>query len=222
MTTRQRLTLSAPYPPITTAETTDTRTGRVRYRFRGPRATGTVVIAPYRRGWEALPSAVHLRFGDGPDHQTDQHRTDRPCIHGVSLVGGLILTPADYLNADKHRRALMVTFRRSTGRYTTTRAPERTSRYAAAIVHALLTTWHARPDRDDLVRAAARLTAAHHLRCLYESAINPTRERIAELTRTLDDHRATAAELCALAGEYHHLYGQTEPVPDPDQAEAVR
>lgn len=214
MTTRRRLTLPPPYPPITTAETTDTHTGRVRYRFRGPRATGTIVIAPYHRGWEPLPSQIHLQFGDGPDHEREYRRTDRPRINGVSLIGGLIVDPDEFLTRTDPTRWLH--FRRPTGPYTSTGAPERTSQYAAAIVHTLITTWCTRPDRADLIRAGARHAAARRLHELYRSAINPTRDRIDTLTGELAEHHQTATALCALAGEYHHLHGDGQPAAAPE------
>ena len=76
---------------------TDTRTGRVTYRFLADRAAGTIIVAPEWRGEDTVvPSAVHVQFGaDAPGAQHE--RPERPVINGVSLVGGLILTPAEYL-----------------------------------------------------------------------------------------------------------------------------
>ncbi|MBN1174886.1 MAG: hypothetical protein JXA67_22195 [Micromonosporaceae bacterium] len=204
-TTRHRLRLPDPHPPVNVAADTDHDRGDVRYRVRGPRATGTVIISPEIRGIDQpLPTQIHIQFGDHAHR--DHERADRLTINGVTLVGGVILTPDDYLTRDHVTLGL----RRSTGPYTSTSAPTATNRYGSAIVRALVQTWYAHPDRDQLTRAAAGRTAAARLAELHRSRIQPTQERIEQLTRDLADH-------FRLADQLHHLardYAQQHPAPD--------
>lgn len=205
MSARHRLTLPRPYPPINVAETVEERTGTVRYRFRGARAAGTILITPRAHDPDPLPDTILVQFGDGSRYTTDTDRTDRPLINGVRLLGGVYLTPEEYLSRDNHE----LHFHRPTGRHTSTSAPEKTNAYASTIVHALVTAWAARPDRDQLTLAAARHTAPTRLNELYRYKINPTQRQIDKLTTELDQYQRQAAELLALASQYHHLYPDT-------------
>lgn len=197
-TVRRRLRLLPPDPPINIAEDADPSTGEVRYRVRGPRATGTVIITP-EPGIEAaaIPQSVRVQFGEHA--WRDHERPDRLTVNGITLVGGVILTPGEYLTRE---RRYSLWLRRSAGPYTGPRAPEATDRYGSAIVHALLTTWYARPDRDQLIRAAAGRAAAGRLAALYRDKIRPREAEIERLQTELLDHLRHAGELYQLAREH--------------------
>ncbi len=198
MNTRRRIPLPHPYPALNIAETTDPATGEVHYRFRGPRATGTIIISPELRGAdEPIPTSIHLQFGE---HATRAHqRADPPVINGVTLTGGITLTPGEYLNRETHHNLRL---HRPTGPYTSTPVPQATDRYSTAIVRALLTTWYARPDRDDLIRTAARRSAAGRLATLYQTKIKTAQAQIETLQRELLDHYRHADQLHKLAREH--------------------
>lgn len=196
MTIRRRLYLTPPYPPINIVENLDVHQGEVRYRFKGPRAAGTVIITPELRGAEPIPTAVHLQFGDPA--LREHERPHRPVVNGVTLTGGVILTPAEYLARDSHTLWL----HRTTGPYTSTRVPDATNRYGSAILHALVRIWHARPDRDQLIRTAARRTAAARLHQLHRGTIDPLKALIEQLERELLDHLRHATAFYELAREH--------------------
>ncbi|MFJ1542381.1 hypothetical protein ACIODS_27965 [Micromonospora chalcea] len=198
MTDRRTLALPSPYADLTAAETTDTDTGRVTYRFRAPRATGTIVIAPEFRGEDsATPAAIYVQFGE--DAYNDNDRAERPVINGVTITGGVILTPAEYLDRPDGG---YLGLRRSVDRWTSTSAPTATSRYGSAIIRTLVAAWHERPDRDDLIQAAARHAAPRRLADLRRYKIDPITEKISQLSDELVDHYALAGQLSRLAAEY--------------------
>jgi hypothetical protein len=194
---RRRLRLPPPDPAINIAEEADPTTGEVRYRFRGLRAAGTIIISPELRGIEEpIPTAVYVQFGEHAAR--DHERADPPVINGVPLTGGVVLTPAEYLA----RSNPILGLHRPTGPYTSTQAPDATRRYGSAIVRALLATWYARPDRDDLIRTAARRTAAGRLANLHRYKIKAAEAEIERLQRELLDHYRLAGELHKLAREH--------------------
>lgn len=201
MTTRRSIQLPPPAPAINIAETVEQATGAVRYRIRGRRATGTIIISPELRGAdEPIPASVYVQFGE---HALREHeRADRPVVNGVPLVGGVILTPADYLAQQHHSLWL----HRSTGPYTSVRVPEATARYGSAIVRALVAAWYARPDRDALIHAAAGRAAAGRLAELHQSRIRPIEAEIERLQHELAGHHRLAGELRRLANEHAHQH----------------
>ncbi|MEV6350990.1 hypothetical protein [Actinoplanes sp. NPDC051851] len=203
MITRRRVQLPAPYPPVNIAETANPATGEIRYRFKGPRAAGTILINPELRGAEPIPTAVHLTFGEYATR--DHERPHRPVINGVTLVGGVILDPAEYLASANHTLWL----HRATGPYTSIRVPDATNRYGSAVIHALVRLWHTRPDRDELILTAARRTARHRLHELHRSAIAPIKTRIEELEHELLDHLRHATALYELARQHDALNHDT-------------
>lgn len=194
---RRRLRLPPPDPAINIAEETDPTTGEVRYRIRGIRAAGTIIISPDRHDTtKPIPTTVRVQFGE---HAARDHdRGDSPTINGVPLTGHVVLSPAVYLARPKPTLGL----HRPTGPYTSTRVPNATNRYGSAIVRALLATWYARPDRDDLIRAAARRTAAGRLAILHRDKIRTAQAEIERLQRELLDHYRLAGELHKLAIEH--------------------
>ncbi|MEU3458249.1 hypothetical protein ABZ671_32420 [Micromonospora sp. NPDC006766] len=214
MTDRRSLALPSPYTDLATAEIINTDTGRVTYRFRAPRATGTIVIGPEFRGEDSpIPTLIYVQFGE--DAYNDHDRADRPVINGVTITGGVILNPAEYLaRPDSGYLGL----RRSIDRWTNTSAPTATSRYGAAIIRALVAAWHERPDHDDLIQAAARHAAPRRLAELHRHKIDPIKAQIDKLSDQLVDHYALAGQLTRLAAEYQATRARTNPEqPDPEQ-----
>ena len=127
--TRARVPLDPPYRPIAIVETADEHRGRVRIAFRGPRAHGVLLIELDHVGADdVLPDRVHVRFGDDAPGVPADQRPDLPHIHGVPLVGGVILDPAEFLNRARHRLG----FHRPTGPWTSVSAPDATTRPRAA------------------------------------------------------------------------------------------
>lgn len=196
-TRRRRIQLPPPDPAIRIAETTDLTTGDVRYRIRGTRAAGTIIITPELRGDQPIPTAVYVQFGEHA-HRAEE-RDDAPVINGVRLNGGVVLTPDEYLTRERHYNLWL---HRATGSYTSTRVPEATDRYGTAIVRALLADWNAQPDRDHLMRIAARRAAAGRLNLLYRDRISTAQAEIERLQRELLDHYRLAGELHKLAREH--------------------
>ncbi|MDM4723345.1 hypothetical protein QTQ03_28485 [Micromonospora sp. WMMA1363] len=212
MTDRRTLPLPSPYTDLNTAETINPDTGRVTYRFRAPRAAGTTVIGPEFRGEDSpIPTLIYAQFGD--DAYNDNDRADRPVINGVTITGGIILNPTEYLARPDGG---YIGLRRSIDRWTNTSAPVATSRYGSAIIRTLLTAWHERPDRDDLIHAAARHAAPRRLAELRRHTIDPIKAQIDKLSDQLVDHYALAGQLTRLAAEYEAT--RTDPQhPDPER-----
>ncbi|MFG3423201.1 hypothetical protein [Micromonospora sp. NPDC048063] len=213
MTDRRTLALPSPYTDLNTAELLDTHTGRVTYRFRAPRAAGTIVIGPEFRGEDSpIPTLIYVQFGD--DAYNDNDRAERPVINGVTITGGVTLNPAEYLARPD---GSYLGLRRSIDRWTNTSAPTATSRYGSAIIRALVTAWHERTDRDDLIQAAARHAAPRRLAELRRHKIDPIKAQIDKLSEQLVDHYALAGQLSRLAAEYEATRTNPEH-PDAKQA----
>lgn len=209
MTSRHRLPLSAPYPPLNIAQSSNDRTGETRYRVRGARVTGSLVLTPENPGWDAaipVPTGVHVQYGAG-DRFMSHTRREPFIVNGITVSGGIVLDPAEFLARERPRLHL----HRATGPYTSSPLPDRTNRYAVAILCALVEHWYAQPTRDELALAVARRTAAKRLHDLYERHITPTRQRVTELIDELAQHEQLAQELCALASEHQHLTATKEP-----------
>ncbi|MFJ2087485.1 hypothetical protein ACIOBK_33510 [Micromonospora chokoriensis] len=214
MTDRRTLTLPRPYTNLATAETLDTDAGRVTYRFRARRVAGTLVIEPEFRGEDSpIPTLIYVQFGE--DAYNDHDRADRPVINGVTITGGVILNPAEYLARPDGG---YIGLRRSIDRWTSTSAPTATSRYGSAIIRTLVAAWHARPDREDLIQAAARHAAPRRLAQLQRDKINPIQAQIDKLSDDLANHYVLAGQLHILAAEYAATRARHEQ-PDPEETQ---
>jgi len=210
VTVRRRLRLPPPYQTVNVAETVDDRTGQVRYRFRATRVTGTVIIKPEFRGEdEPIPRQIFVQFGDGHAYR-ERDRSDPPRINGVTLTGGVPLSPDEFLARQNGRNLWL---RRPTGPYTSISAPDATNRYGSAIIRAIVSAWYHRPDREELIRAAARHTAAARLNELHRRKIAPAQAEIDRLNGELLDHFRLAGELHRLAKEHDELTA-TDPAAD--------
>lgn len=197
MTIRRRVQLPPPHPAISIAEEADPTSGEVRYRFRGPRAAGTIIISPELRGLDEQPIPTTVRAQFGEHAARDHQRANPPVINGIPITGGVVLTPTEYLARSNPTLSL----HRPTGPYTSTRVPDATNRYGSAIVRTLLAAWYTRPDRDALTRTAARQAAAGRLAALHRTKIRAAEEQIERLQRELLEHYRLADELHKLALE---------------------
>ncbi|MET7605905.1 hypothetical protein ABZS96_26000 [Streptomyces avermitilis] len=131
--------------------TFDRFTGQARYQLTGDEVRGSFIVAP-----ETMPGsdACHVRvvYGDHPA-QPQHERVDEPRIRRTRVRGECGPLAVDAL-PERHHLSARGQWVRSDGTLGT--VPRSTHRYLAEVVHAVVTHWATRPNREGLIRAAAR------------------------------------------------------------------
>ncbi|MER6121414.1 hypothetical protein ABT173_01695 [Streptomyces sp. NPDC001795] len=151
--------------------------GRVRYRVRGRRLRGTLVVAPYiPQDGPIGRHLVHVNLGEGTDPvRPYTPRPDEPVVNGVRIHGASELLDPDRIPPVVLASRVSVLL----GNFDTRRVPDRARETLEAVVKAVVQHWRGRADRADLVRAAELRDAASH---------------VAHEQRTLDQLAASLAE----------------------------
>lgn len=197
---RLRLELGGHYGTATVLVTTNWGNGRTRYAVRAPHVSGSFTVMPERHpdpsAHEPFPTRIEIKYGDVLDGDTFSSYTpyqDAVTIHGIALLGGTCVDPAEATGDGPFRIHAV----RPAGPYAATPAPDKTRRRLAALVRGLVRHWLARPDIDVVRLAAARCEAPR--RCQEEvAAAQRLQEQIDELIAQRDAHLARAADFRAL------------------------
>ncbi|MER5985625.1 hypothetical protein [Streptomyces sp. NPDC001787] len=131
--------------------TFDRFTGQARYQLSGDEVRGSFIVVP-----ETVPGsdACHVRvvYGDHPA-QPQPERIDEPRIRRTRVRGECGPLAVDAL-PERHQLFARGQWVRSDGTLGT--VPRSTHRYLAEVVHAVVTHWATRPNREGLIRAAVR------------------------------------------------------------------
>ncbi|MFD9038752.1 hypothetical protein [Streptomyces bottropensis] len=132
--------------------------GRVRYVVRAPHVRGTFVVVPeHLQDGTVLPSTIRVQYGDGAEPVGYyEHRPDEPVVYGVRVHGWTgDLDPASVpdgyflgqyatnLRDNRVHRQLTSAVRRRT----------------EAVIRAIVRHWYTLPQREALLRSAARVKA---------------------------------------------------------------
>ncbi len=185
-----------PHATLRITSLADEAAGGVTYQVDGPHATGSLTLIPAIGAFDDTPTGVWVQMGAGPANMAPAARPDKLTVYGVELAGGPILDPVEFLA--RHRSGLTLHRAHRPADGGDMGAPERTNAYANRIVHALVADWHARPDRDELLAAHTRHSAARRWHELLLWAGAGARS-LAEAEARLAPHADRLARLEALA-----------------------
>ncbi|MET8605550.1 hypothetical protein ABZV92_18610 [Streptomyces rubiginosohelvolus] len=181
--------VSLPGFGVLTIHTSALEHGQSRYEILGRRIRGTLVVVPSTPiGGPVIPTAVRVRFGDDQESSGSgwsAPRSDEPIVHGVRIHGYTDAINPRTVSRSDHFLTSDAVARSDSGR--TRRIPDGARALTEAAVVAVVKHWHQRADRPALLRAAARSSAADHVR--HED------QQIARLQaelQTVRDERAAA------------------------------
>ncbi|WP_329020807.1 hypothetical protein [Streptomyces sp. NBC_01601] len=177
------LNLELPGRPDVTVTHQVLEHGRVRYRVRGRRLRGTLVVAPYiPHDGQIGQHLVHVNLGEGIDSvRPYTPRPDEPVVNGVRVHGASEALDPDRLPAVVLASRVSVLL----SDYGTRRVPDGAREALEAVIKAVMRHWRRRADRADLVQAAERRDAA--------SLVVHEQRRVEDLTAKLAETRAERA-----------------------------
>ncbi|MDX3065563.1 MULTISPECIES: hypothetical protein [Streptomyces] len=150
------LALGLPGRPSVSVTSDVLEHGQVRYVVRGRRLHGTLIVVPETPyGGPLEPRTVRVHFGDGTDQvKAFTPRPDEPVVNGVRIHGATeSINPATVQRAHYFLASRAVVLRNG---YESRRIPDGARTVTEALVVAVVRHWRQRPDRSDLIRAAAR------------------------------------------------------------------
>ncbi|MFD7555822.1 hypothetical protein ACFV9E_14965 [Streptomyces sp. NPDC059835] len=152
-----------------TVHTTVLEHGRVRYSVRGPHVHGAFVVVPeILHGGPVIPKTVYVQFGDDTDGGGwYSPRPEEPKVRNARIHGFTDSIDPRTVTRRSHFLASLAVVLRDNG--TTYRIPDGARALTEAVIVAIVKDWKQRPDRDDLLLAAARhkaeTNAAHERGC---------------------------------------------------------
>lgn len=188
--------LDPPYGQLTATAHVDWIPGAVRYVVTGQRVSGTFTVRPYGTPEEPIPTRVIVEYGDGPQFWPDERRTSRPTVNGVEICGSVVVDPT----ALDEVSPWFINARKIVGPHDWVTVPKATAKRTTAIVRAVVGHWQARPDRDQLIRAAARDEAPYRL-AIERGRVQELWAEFERLTESLAEHLSRAETYAELIDE---------------------
>ncbi|MFE6273939.1 hypothetical protein ACFVQ9_34700 [Streptomyces goshikiensis] len=188
--------------------------GRVRYTVRGPHVRGVLVVVPeLRHGGPVVPKTVYVQFGDDTESGGwYSPRPEEPKVRNARIHGLTDSIDPRTVTRRSHFLASHAVVLRDDG--TTHRIPDGARALTAAVIVTIVKDWNTRPDRNELLLAAARHKAeanAAHERSSAE-------KQEAELDSVRTDRVAARRRILQVAG----LVRRRQPAVMPPALETVR
>lgn len=186
----------------------DWETARTFYTVSGPRVQGTFSVWIEAAAESATPYRLNVDYGHDDGRRVHVNENDHeqlPKVNGITIVGGTHCIPVAKIDGLDQGD---VTCRRPIDRTRSCSAPAATNARLAAVVRALLLQYLARPDLEQLHRAAIAHQAPRARTAELAQAAKLD-ERIAALMAERDQHTASA-------NRYEFLTDQASTAPTPN------